>query len=524
MEGDAVIERSWISQSLAVVAAIALSLSFLRALLRVRKPLKGLRLPPCPPAWPVIGHFPIVGTLPHQSFHRLSQKYGPLMYLRLGARPALVASSAEMAKEILKTYDHVFASRHSSVQGEVIFYDHHDLICSPMGDNTRFLRKTCAVELFSVKRIQQFRGVRREEVLAGIGRILREGRHADPVNVGQRIEELTYNNVTRTLFGKSFYGQETVDSKSQEFLHMIDAYFRIQLLGLPDFFPYLRKLDLDGYEKTCRKLRTQVDGFLNRMIEEHRGKPEGSEDSDFTDVLLRLQGDSSSTDTQVLSDQGVKGLLFDLLLGGTDTSATQALWVLAELMKNPEVFKKVRSELDSVVGNERLVEETDLENLPYLRAVIKETMRLHPVGPITVPRKPVKAVTIGGYDIPDDCMVMVNVYSIMRDPNLWPDPLKFDPSRFLDSKIDHKGLHFEFLPFGSGRRMCPGMSLGMVMIEIVLAVLVHACDISLPAGMKPEHVSLDEENRSVVSMAHPIKIVVSPRLPRTVYSEAGMQL
>lgn len=214
----------------------------------------------------------------------------------------------------------------------------------------------------------------------------------------------------------------------------------------------------------------------------------------------------------------------DILLAGSETAASVETWALTELMRHPEARQKLLTELDTVVGRDRLVEEADLVNLKYLQAVVKETFRLHPALPFLVPHESLSATKVAGYDIPAKTRVFVNIYHIGRDPSLWSDPLSFNPDRFLDSPIGVRGQNFELLPFGSGRRICVGLNLGMLLIELNLAQILHTCELSLPPGVKPEDVDIEEKFGEQVTTpkAVPLEIVAAPRLPSRVYKEAGM--
>lgn len=214
----------------------------------------------------------------------------------------------------------------------------------------------------------------------------------------------------------------------------------------------------------------------------------------------------------------------DVIIASSSTSSATMLWTLAELMRHPDMLRRVQKELDAVVGKNRLAEESDLVNLEYLRAVIKETFRLHPVLPLLLPHQSDVDVQIGGYDIPAKTRVMVNTYAIGRDPQVWEDPLEFNPDRFLNSPIDVKGQNFELLPFGAGRRMCVGYNLGLMTVENGLAQLLHTCDLNLPEGMSPKDVSMVEVSGASVTRSEVLQLRVTPRLPAHVYTQAGMSI
>ncbi|RLM85860.1 cytochrome P450 71A1-like isoform X1 [Panicum miliaceum] len=210
----------------------------------------------------------------------------------------------------------------------------------------------------------------------------------------------------------------------------------------------------------------------------------------------------------------------DLIAGGTESSAVTVEWAISELLKKPEVIAKATEELDRVIGRGRWVTEKDIPQLPYVDAIVKETMRLHPVAPLLVPRLAREDATVAGYDIPAGTRVLVSVWSIGRDPALWESPEAFMPERFLGSKLDVKGQDYELLPFGSGRRMCPGYSLGLKVIQVSLANLLHGFTWSLPNGMTKEELNMEEIFGLSTPRKFPLEAVVKPKLPAHLYAEA----
>jgi len=211
--------------------------------------------------------------------------------------------------------------------------------------------------------------------------------------------------------------------------------------------------------------------------------------------------------------------LQDLIVGGTDTSSVTIEWAMSELLRKPDVLTKATEELDRVIGRERLVTEGDITKLPYMQAIVKETMRLHPVTPLLAPRLSREDASVDGYDIPTGTLVFVNVWAIGRDPAVWGDaPDEFRPERFAGSSVDVKGQDFELLPFGSGRRMCPGIGLGLKMVQVILANLVHGFAWRLPDGMAKEELSMEEKFGLSMPRLIPLQAVAEPRLPAHLYA------
>lgn len=219
--------------------------------------------------------------------------------------------------------------------------------------------------------------------------------------------------------------------------------------------------------------------------------------------------------------EGVVYCMQDLFTAGTDTSSSTVEWAIAELLRHPKVLSKIQQELDSVVGPSRLVAESDLPQLTYLQAVIKETFRLHPSTPLSLPRMAAESCEINGYFIPKGSTLLVNVWAIARDPEAWANPLEFKPERFLPGgerpNADIRGNDFEVIPFGAGRRICAGMSLGLRMVQLLTATLVQAFDWELPEGKSAEKLNMDEAYGLTLQRAEPLMVHPRPRLAAHLY-------
>ncbi|KAL2631935.1 hypothetical protein R1flu_016621 [Riccia fluitans] len=480
--------------------------------------LKKKNWPPGPPRLPVIGHLHLLSRLAHQSLADLARKHGPIMMLQLGSVRTLVVSSPDMAMEILKTQDHVFASRPASVIGDIFLHSSNDLLMAPLGDHWRFMRRTCVTELFTPNRVAEFQGRRRVETLRTVRQMLEEGQEGNEVEIDNNMKAHAFNTITQVLFRKSYHGQRTgMDGEAQEFHVLMKEFTSIGFFVAGEFLPWLRtlRIDVGGIEAKLRDLSSKFDSFLRKLIEDHRHKMfirQKIEIEDFVDVLLSLQNDNP--DGKSMTDDQIIALLQNLLIAGSDSTSNTLVWIMTELMRNPEIREKLERELDAIVGQDRLVEEADLVNLPYLQAVVKESLRLHPTAPLLMPHASVSATKVAGYNIPEKTQVFVNIYAIHRDSRFWENPLVFDPQRFLDSEEGwYQGQSFKFLPFGSGRRICAGINLALVTVEYTLALLLQTCKFSLPQGMDPGDVDVEEGYGSTLSRAQPLKVLVSPRLP-----------
>ncbi|CAN6167099.1 unnamed protein product [Urochloa humidicola] len=494
---------------------------------------RAYNLPPGPKPWPIIGNMNLMGELPHRSIHELSKRHGPLMQLWFGSLPVVIAASAEMARHVLKINDAAFSDRPRFAIGRYTAYDCSDILWSQYGPYLRQARRICAVELFSAKRLESFEHIRDEEVRV----MLRDLRRASgrAVRLRDHLQMLMLGVISRIVMGRKYVEEEAGGEDGEgassappvvtptEFRGMVDEFFELHgVFSIGDFVPWLDWLDLQGYIRRMKKMSTMFDGFLERVMDVHneRRRLEGERfvARDMVDVLLQLADDPSLE--VPLSRDNVKAITQDLIIGATDTSANTMEWALSELLKNPKILAKATEELNSVIGHDRLATERDLPDLPYIEAILKETMRVHPASPMLAPHLAREDARVDGYDILAGTVVFVNMWGIGRDPAVWDAPEEFRPERFLESKIDMRGQDFELLPFGSGRRMCPGYSLALRVMALGLANLIHGFVWRLPKGVTAEELSMEETFLLAVPRKFPLEAMVEPRLPAHLYMGA----
>ncbi|KAM3693716.1 hypothetical protein ACJW31_07G004900 [Castanea mollissima] len=511
---------SFSSWALIAMASLA-TLAFLSKLL----PFKShqLKFPPGPKAWPIIGNLNLVGSHPPKSLHKLAQKYGPIMQLKIGSFPVVVASSAEMAKEFLKTHDHVFASRPKSAVGKHLVYNNLNVTWAPAGPYWRQGRKIFS-ELFNSKRLNSYQYIRVEEMRAFMSRLCTLSGTGKPLKLKDHLFVHNLNIISRVVFGKNCVSSESKNETStvthEELVEMLDELFFLHgVFNIGDWIPWLDFLDLQGYVMRMKALSKKFDKFLDHVLHEHNAKKEGANDFVPKDEMVNLlvqRADDPNADTK-LSYDGIKAFIQDLIAGGTDTTTTTLEWAMSELLKQPHLIKKATEELDKVIGRDRWVEEIDIPQLPYIEAIVKETMRKHPVAGLLAPHLAMQDCDVAGYKIQKGTRVFINTWSIGRDSSIWDAPEEFCPERFLGKAIDVKGQSFELLPFGSGRRMCPGYSFGLKVISSTLANMLHGFNWKLPGNMKNEDLSMDEVYGFATSRKFPLVAMMEPRLPLHLY-------
>ncbi|XP_008810543.2 premnaspirodiene oxygenase-like [Phoenix dactylifera] len=444
------------------------------------------KLPPGPWELPIIGSIHhLIGSLPHRSFRDLARKHGPLMLVKLGEVPTLVVSSPEAAKEIMKSHDIAFCSRPLTVALKILTYGGKDLIFAPYGDYWRQLRKICILELLSPKRVQSFQSIREEEVMNLIQSISSTN-NASPVNLSDQLFTMTNNITTRAVIGNKCKDQSAFLAALTDSIEAAGGF------NLADLFPSSSIVSfVSGMTLKVQRCREKVDQILDGIIREHkeRTKTESTEE-DLLDILLIIQEEGGLE--LPLTMDAVKAVIFDIIGAGSETSATTLEWAMSELIRHPRVMKHAQSEVRDIFGERAKVTEAKIKELHYLKLVIKEALRLHVPVPLLLPRECRETCEVLGYEIPAKTRVVVNAWAIGRDPQHWGDAEEFKPERFAGTDIDFKGTDFEFIPFGAGRRICPGMSFGLANVELALACLLYYFDWKLPNGMEPNDLDMAE--------------------------------
>ncbi|CAL8152225.1 unnamed protein product [Prunus armeniaca] len=415
----------------------------------------------------------------HHGLRDLAKKYGPLMHLKLGEVSTVVVSSAEFAEEVMKTHDLIFASRPPILAEKILSYGSTNIGFAPY-------------ELLSTKRVQSFRPIREEEVVNLIQWIA--SRAGSPINITQEIYSSTYSVTSRVAFGKKTRDQE-------KFIYVVkEAVKTSSGFALADVFPSVSLLQLlSGMRPKLERLHKEADRIMENIIKEHQRdmvtskSVDGEAEEDLVDdALLKFHEHGSGLEFSLTTDN-IKAVIFDMFSAGSETSATAVDWAITEMIKTPRVMKTAQNEVREVFNRKGQIDETCIGEMKYLNMVIKETLRLHPPAPLLLPRECGEKCEIDGYEIPVKSKVIVNAWAIDRDPNYWNEPERFNPNRFLDSSIDYKGTNFEYIPFGAGRRICPGISYGLANIELPLAFLLYHFDWKLPNGMKHEDLDMTED-------------------------------
>ncbi|KAI3892353.1 hypothetical protein MKW92_015272 [Papaver armeniacum] len=485
-------------------------------------------------SWPLIGHlslfmndkealYKILGTM--------ADKYGPAFNVRLGNQQVLVVSNWEMVKQCCGTQnDKLFSNRPITLGVKYMLNETASSAFSPYGTYWRELRKISAQQLLSKQRLESWKHLKIKEIDASFDRLNELcNDNGTPIRMDNWFAELTFNVFARIVFGYQSGGRsstlsgETASSNGERYKKTLEeALHLMSSFAVSDIFPSLEWVDRSrGLVRDMKRFGDELNSIAGFLIEEHRQKRSQSvsaslsksgvgDEQDFIDVLLsaveqsQLPGDDP--------DLVIKSTMLESLSGGSDTTSTTLTWVLSLLLNHPQVLETAKQELDKHVGNDRHVEESDIPKLVYINAIIKESMRLYPNGAL-IDRLTFEECEVGGYHVPAGGRLFVNVWKIQRDPSVWENPLEFKPERFMSGgekmDVDPKGQNFEFIPFGIGRRICPGMLSALQVMHIVVARLIHGFDMKA-ASANGEVDMTDKAGMACYKMT-PLEVMVTPR-------------
>ncbi|CAI0428357.1 unnamed protein product [Linum tenue] len=427
------------------------------------------KLPPGPRPTPIVGNLYDIKPVRFRCFAEWAEQYGPIISVWFGSTLNVVVSNTQLAKEVLKEHDQQLADRHRS---------------------------------------------------RSAAKFSRDGQEKS-LQVKKYLGAVAFNNITRLAFGKRFVNSEGVmDEQGLEFKAIVSNGLKLGAsLSMAEHIEWLRWM-FPLEEGAFAQHGARRDRLTRAIMEEHTEarKKSGDTKQHFVDALLTLK------EKYDLSEDTIIGLLWDMITAGMDTTAISSEWAMAEIIKHPRVQQKLHDEMDRVIGFERIMTESDFSSLHYLQCVVKESLRLHPPTPLMLPHRSNANVKIGGYDIPKGSNVHVNVWAVARDPAVWKDPLEFRPERFMEEDVDMKGHDFRLLPFGAGRRVCPGAQLGINLVTSMLGHLLHHFQWSPPAGVKPEEIDMSENPGLVTYMRTPVMATATPRLPSHLYKRVAAEM
>ncbi|XP_042956784.1 cytochrome P450 CYP82D47-like [Carya illinoinensis] len=490
---------------------------------------KGMLAPEAQGALPIIGHLhqlggknPVARTLA-----AMADRHGPMFTIRFGPKSALVISNHEAVKECFTTNDKALGARPKSSHGTYLGYDYAGFGFAPYGTFWREMRKVVMVELLSARRLETLKNMQVSEVdilVKDLYSLSKSNNHG-PVKVviTEWIERLTFNIITKMIAGKRYFPHAingADDGEAKRICKIIKEYMYVS--GGPvvsDLIPILGWIDFGGQLKSMKRIGRELDTLIGSWIEEHslrKQKSEASDKPDFIDIMLSVIKDESMFG--YTRETIIKATVSNLIIAGSDTTSINLTWLLSLLLNNKDALKRAQEELDLKIGRDRWVEDYDIKDLVYLQAIVKETLRLYPPGPLAVPHEAMEDCHVCGYYVPKGTRVFVNLWKLHRDPRVWHDPDEFLPERFLTShaNIDASGQHFEFTPFGSGRRSCPGYTFALQVSHLTLARLLQGFELTTPQNMP---VDMTEGLGVTLPRATPLEVVLTPRLSSELYDD-----
>ncbi|KAM3320041.1 putative (S)-N-methylcoclaurine 3'-hydroxylase isozyme 2 [Capsicum chacoense] len=444
-------------------------------------------LPPGPRPWPVLGNILQIGKKPHISLAQFAKIHGSLISVRLGSQLVVVASSPDTAAEILKTQDRLLSDRSvpKVATYELSVIDQHSIVwSSDLSNHWKILRAFCRTHLFSPKAIESQAALREKKVSEMID-FLRSNK-GETVKISEILFGTILNMLGNLFFTKDLC-QLDYEGNTSGIKHVIRKFLELGAMpNISEFYPIFDALDMQGLRKQTEIYQNQLIDIWNEIVKEKRqaiSLGSSTKYLDFLDVMIHSG----------FSDLQINILLMELIAAGSDTTTSTIEWAMAELLRNKDSMHKLQAELRSKMGENDIITESNISELPYLAACVKETLRIHPPTPFLIPRRAPETCKIMDYTIPKNSRLFVNVWAIGRDSNTWEDPLSFRPERFLDSNLDFRGQDFEFIPFGAGRRICPGLPFARQVVHLILASLIHYFKWSLPNDEDPMQVDMEEK-------------------------------
>ncbi|XP_031098243.1 cytochrome P450 82A4-like [Ipomoea triloba] len=437
----------------------------------------------------------------------MADKYSPIFQIRLGAQQVLVVSDSRIAKQCFTTNDRTLAGRPKSIASEIMGYNNAMFGLGPYGEYWRHVRKVVTVKLLSNTRLDVLGRVL-ESVVKSFNRDIYQtwlrykNNESEDVKVDMKewFGKLIINFTMQMLYGKRYE-----EEGSQTVMTLRRFFDLLATSAVGDYLPWLRWLDIGGHEKAMKETAKEMDTILEGWLQDHKTKrnTKSKEEEDFMDGLLSsFEDDNKDIPKDFDADTTVKATCMVVMAAATDTLTITLIWALSLLLDNNNVLDKIRVEIKTHVGRE----SGDQRDFAFI----------YPIGPLLLSHESIDDCMVNGYCIPKGTPVLVNISKAHRDPNFWSDPDVFRPERFMSEhkKIDVRGNYFELIPFGSGRRMCPGISLALRVLELALANFIHSFDLK---RISNEAIDMTESAGLVNMKTTPLYAFLTPRLPSHLY-------
>ncbi|KAL3829020.1 hypothetical protein ACJIZ3_017822 [Penstemon smallii] len=484
-------------------------------------------LPPGPTPLPIFGClFQMIQNKPifrwmHQIMDEMNTE---IACIRIGGVHIIPVTSPELAREFLKKQDVIFSSRPYCMSGRLSSTGYLTTALSPLGDQWKKMRRVLATEVLAPAKHRWLHDKRAEEADHLVRVVLNNSLNSGLVNLRSITQHYCGNVIRRNVFNKRFFGKGMEDGGPglEEEEHVQGLFTILAYLygfGIADYIPWLEVFDFDGYKRILENAYANVTKYQNPEIDERvqmwsNGMKEKEED--ILDVLINLK---DSENKPFLTIEEIKAQIIEIMVATVDNPSNAAEWAMAEMINQPDIFRKAQKELDDVVGRDRLVQESDLSKLNFIKACAREAFRLHPIAPFNVPHVSTKDTVVSGYFIPKDSHVLLSRPGLGRNPRVWSEPLKYMPERHIHddgSKVVLVDTELNMLSFSTGRRGCAGVLLGSTMTTMLLARLIHGFTWSAPNGMAKIDLA---ESKDDLFLAKPLLSLAKPRLNASAYKQ-----
>ncbi|CAJ2629453.1 cytochrome p450 77a3-like protein [Trifolium pratense] len=497
-----------------IFTVLAFLLSALIFFLTQKTKSKSHNLPPGPPGWPIVGNLFQVARSGKQFFEYVKEmkaQYGSIFTLKMGTRTMIILTDAKLVHEAMIQKGAIYATRPPENPTRNIFSANKFTVNAALyGPVWKSLRRNMVQNMLSSTRLKEFKSVREDAMDKFINRLkVNAEKNNDVVVVVRDARFAAFSILVVMCFGLEMDEEklERIDQVMKNVLMVLDP-------RIDDYLPILSMFFSKQRKRALEVRKEQID-FLVPFIEQRRraiqnpGSDQTAITFSYLDTLFDVkvhEGKKSSP-----SNEELVSLISEFLNGGTDTTATAVEWGIAQLIDNPEVQTKLYQEINMTVGDKK-VDEKDIEKMPYLQAVVKELLRKHPPTHFVLTHSVTEPTTLGGYDIPTETNVEVYIAGISDDPKLWSNPEKFDPERFISKGEDAditgvKGVRM--MPFGVGRRICPGLAIGTLHISLMLARMVQEFEwTAYPPGKK---IDFTGKLEFTVVMKESLRAVIKPR-------------
>ncbi|XP_057970664.1 tyrosine N-monooxygenase-like [Malania oleifera] len=494
-----------------------------------------LVLPPGPAPWPLVGNLPqMLTTKPtfRWLFHLMNQLNTNIACIRLGNVHVIPVSCPKIGLEILKKQDAVFASRPLSMASRTISGGYLTTALVPFGQQWKKMRRVLTLEIICPARHTWLHDKRAEEADNLLKYVFNQCKSSGSVvNVRTASRHYCGNVIRKLMFGKRYFGAGREDGGPgvEEEEHIEAIFTALDCLFsfcLSDYFPFLTGLDLDGHEKTMKEadriIKKYHDPIIDKRIQQWRQSNRNDdyiarkEPQDLLDILITLE---DANNEPLLTIEEIKAQTFEIMIAAVDNPSNALEWAMAEMINQSKLLQKATEEIDRVVGKERLVQESDIPRLNYVKACAREAFRLHPITAFNVPHVAMSDTTVGGgYFIPKGSHLLLSRIGLGRNPEVWSDPLRFDPDRHLTCDSSEAVVLTEpdlrFISFSTGRRGCIAATLGTAMTVMLFARLIQGFSWSLLPNVSS--IELAEAENDLFK-ATPLVARATPRLPLHLY-------